>query len=131
MAFPHDGVKFQEGESGNPNGRPVGQNFKSVINRILDLQAQTKIKDSEGLKAIVGDTTKLTNREAAMLLMFAKAVQNPEGKGMERILERAEGKAIQPTDNKHTFESPLIINDTDNDPAIKDNLPNHKAEGGE
>lgn len=31
MAFPHDGKKFQPGESGNPEGRPVGSKNRSTI----------------------------------------------------------------------------------------------------
>lgn len=31
MAFPHDGNKFQPGESGNPDGKPVGTKNRSTI----------------------------------------------------------------------------------------------------
>jgi len=31
MAFPHDGKKFQPGESGNPDGKPTGTKNRSTI----------------------------------------------------------------------------------------------------
>lgn len=64
MAFPHDGVKFRPGESGNPAGKPKGvKHINTWIQELMEdeafeaniLGAKTGIREYKGapIKAIV------------------------------------------------------------------------------
>lgn len=64
MAFPHDGVKFKPGESGNPKGVPKGsKHITTHIQELMEdddfeaniLDAKTGIKEYKGapIKAII------------------------------------------------------------------------------
>lgn len=68
MAFPHDGKKFQPGETGNPNGRPKLPNLKQVMADILGEEKDGKT----ALEAIVAKLRQLAaqgNIKAAEVLL--------------------------------------------------------------
>lgn len=52
MAFPHDGKKFKPGESGNPDGKPVGTKHLSthIQEMLSDPNFELKMKDGSILK---------------------------------------------------------------------------------
>jgi hypothetical protein len=91
MAFPHDGVKFEKGESGNPNGRPVGvRNTKTVLSELLSILEEQR-------NPITGETHEV-NQHEIMLAKLVVMAKNGDLASIDRVLDRLEGKAGQNVD---------------------------------
>jgi len=89
-------IPYEKGRSGNPNGRPKGMAFKTILNEILDLPADMTVSEVQEYTEKLG--RKLTNREIMLIRMMAKAITDPESKSMQHILDRVEGKPQQSID---------------------------------
>lgn len=78
MAFPHDGKKFQKGQSGNPKGGP------KKIPAIDELLAE-----------VLGDEQNGINAAKAILIALRNSAIKGNVRAAEVIIERAYGKAKQ------------------------------------
>jgi hypothetical protein len=78
MAFPHDGKKFQAGQSGNPNGRP--KKLPDLDKLLAEVLGPNK-EGRDGMEVII----------EAMLKKAAKG----DVKAAELLLNRGYGKAKQ------------------------------------
>ncbi|MFM7855401.1 MAG: DUF5681 domain-containing protein, partial [Flammeovirgaceae bacterium] len=53
MAFPHDGKKFNEGQSGNPNGRPKGaRSLSTILREMLEEEIEVNIEGKKEKKQL-------------------------------------------------------------------------------
>ena len=107
MAFPHDGRKFEDGQSGNPAGRPL-KTVKSVISELL-ANGHEPVKASD-VRAIIEAMLALPIEEVSRLVTDDKqpAIIRITGRrlldkskgfeGLQTLLDRAHGKATQLTD---------------------------------
>ena len=87
MAFPHDGKKFEKGQSGNPSGRPPSKAIEEAFQEFLYEYAKSK------------DGQERQRLEVIMARMFADAAGG-NTKAQIAMLDRAFGKAVQKIDNK-------------------------------
>ena len=85
------GTPFAKGSTGNAGGRP------KQTEEELDLVAACKIKSRDALEVI---EQLMVNGKSDAVRLNAAAF----------VIERGFGKAIQPTDNKHTGDLSLHIN---------------------
>lgn len=67
MAFPHDGKKFQKGESGNPKGRPKGSlNRATIVKKWLQTE-------TEFTNPVTGKKERMTLEDSITLSQLAQA----------------------------------------------------------
>jgi len=100
------GKTFQPGETGNPDGRPVGAiTFKSIAERLLD----GKINIEQA-----GEMRQITRREKMILNIINDAVNDEDPatrlKAVAYLVERTEGKVadkVDMTSNGETLIPPL------------------------
>lgn len=79
--------QFKKGQSGNPNGRPVGsQNSKTILQKFLDLKTKAK-------NPITNEIENLTVAEQIHLKQVAKAIKG-DLYSYKEIIDRLEGKTI-------------------------------------
>lgn len=97
MAFPHDGKKFQPGQSGNPNGRP------KELPKLDVLLADVLGEDKDGIEAA----------KAILMALRAKATKG-DVRAAEVLLDRAYGKSKQVIDMNHGGGVTLIFKDAEN-----------------
>lgn len=121
MAFPDDGKKFEKGESGNPNGRPKGKSFKTILEELLDLECSEEDMKDEDIKRVFKDSNhKITNREILMAKMILQAKRNPDSKSAERVLNRVDGLPKQSIDHKvESGDNKIIIESSASPPLAK------------
>ena len=82
MAFPNDGKKFKNGQSGNPNGRPPKlPHLDKLLDDVLG-------KEKDGV----------TSAQAILLAIEKKALKG-DVRAAEILLDRAYGKAKQYIDH--------------------------------
>ena len=82
-------IPFKKGQSGNPKGRPPGESFATILQRILAKNIKTKDPFDSGR------VVKMTVKERIALAMAAKAMKGGE-KAADLVLDRLEGKVAQP-----------------------------------
>lgn len=88
--------KFKPGESGNPEGRPRGKSFKTILEELLDLQATEQDMEDEDIKKVFKDANhKITNKEIIMAKMILQAKRDPDSRSAERLMNRVDGKPIE------------------------------------
>lgn len=135
--IPEGAKPFKEGECGNPNGRPKGKSFKTVLEAMLDLECSDKdLEDEEIKEHFKGANYKPTNRDIVAVRMLLKAKQDGESKSAERLMNRVEGKPIETIKQNIEVAVPLVVNDNENDPAAlpttaANNLPDTEAKRSE
>ena len=94
--FPNKETQFGPGESGNPNGRPKGKSFKTVLEAMLELPCTDKdLEDDDIKKFFEGAAYRPTNRDIISARMMIKAKQDSESKSSQRIADRVDGKPIE------------------------------------
>jgi len=99
--IPEGAKVFKPGQTGNPNGRPKGKSFKTILDELLDLEATEKDLEDEDIKKVFKDANhKITNREIMLARMVLRAKQDPDSKAAERLMNRVEGKPVETVHNK-------------------------------
>jgi len=79
--------QFKKGQSGNPNGRPVGsQNSKTILQKFLNLKTEVE-------NPITKEFENLTVAEQIHLKQVAKAIEG-DLYSYKEIIDRLEGKTI-------------------------------------
>src|SRR3990167_8510485 len=142
MAFPHDGKKFQEGESGNPNGRPkkllrhFNDEMKSAgYERVSPTQIAEAYElilnlDEEDIAKVVTD-----KKQPMLLRIVARRIMDKkDGHEMiEKIIDRAHGKSRQKidhvTDGYH-MPVPTIVLNVNTPPPPPPPTPESKPDDG-
>jgi poly-beta-hydroxyalkanoate depolymerase len=108
MAFPNDGIKFEAGVSGNPNGRPrkyvsllKEQGYK--LSEINDTIQTMMAMDLEELKGVF-ENPKATILEKTVANAMKKSLEKGSLYSIETLLTRVYGKPKEQmdinTDNK-------------------------------
>ena len=102
MAFPHDGKKFEPGQSGNPNGRP--RKFVSTLkeqgyklSEINDTLMALLSMDMNELKQVY-DNENATVLEKAVAGALLKSIEKGSLYNIETIITRAMGKPKESVD---------------------------------
>lgn len=87
---------FKEGEDSRRNldGRPPGKSFKTILEKLLDLEASDEEKTDEEIKKMFPDG-RVTKREILMTRLLIRALRDPDSKSMERLMNRVDGKPIE------------------------------------
>lgn len=87
------GNRFEQGQSGNPNGRPPGAQTSAVrLRRLLEIVQKAK-------NPVTKETEDFTTLELMDAQQIAKALKG-DSVAYNILLDRFEGKV--PTDNKHS-----------------------------
>jgi len=85
----HPGVEFKPGESGNPNGRPVGSiSLTTTLKKLLDYEIEV-------VDPISNEKVKKPIYELINLQLLSKAIKG-DTKAIDMVFDRIEGKANQP-----------------------------------
>ena len=102
MAFPHDGNKFEPGETGNPNGRPrkyvstlQAQGYK--LSEVNDAIQALMSMDLEELKTVAGNP-KATVLEVTIAMAIKKSIDRGSLYSIETLLTRVYGKPKELTE---------------------------------
>lgn len=122
MAFPEEHKekfeknKWQKGQSGNPNGRPKKM-VSTVIKKLRDDGYEEVTKDQvrsvymHMLNLTISELKNKVNdpEQPALVKVVSKAILSNQGfEVIERILDRAIGKATQSIDQKIDIISPTV-----------------------
>lgn len=112
MAFPHDGKKFEPGQSGNPTGLNAGRPSQAMYRELMDMKlSELPNEELRKLKAKYGDVTVRKAMGLHMMKHFFQGDAKDAVAVHNASLDRAEGKAIQATDLAVT------VNDRELSPA--------------
>lgn len=99
MAFPHDGKKFDEGESGNPNGRPKGtRNLSTILKAMLEEEIEVNIDGVKSRKQF----------QEVIIRKLLKKANDGEIRAIIEIFDRVEGKAKQEIATEHSGTIEII-----------------------
>lgn len=99
MAFPHDGKKFEPGQSGNPSGRPKGsRNRSTVIKRWLEAIDKNK-------NPMTGEVEEMTVEDRMTLALIGKALKG-DTSAYKALMDSAYGHPKQEIEN--TGQSEVI-----------------------
>src|SRR5687767_5871303 len=97
--FPNKSTQFQKGQSGNPDGRPVGSfNVSTILKELLQQIAPDSIVDSKFVKEFCKENKKATNAHAAAARILFEGIVKGEPWALKEISDRTEGKAPQSLD---------------------------------
>ncbi len=94
MAFPHDGNKFQDGQSGNLNGRPKGSvSIRGALKQLLEKGVKLTIQLPGG-KSFEKVITNIEIATEALKNIYSK---NPivRQRAIEWLTEQTDGKVMQ------------------------------------
>lgn len=117
MANEENLKKFKKGESGNPNGRPVGSlNSKTILQKYLNLITKAE-------NPITNEMESLTVAEQIHLKQVAKAIEG-DLYSYKEIIDRLEGKTINVQEIKQEITQKTLrvgYGDTDDEETDDDN----------
>jgi hypothetical protein len=87
---------FQKGESGNPNGRPVGsRNVSTILKEMMESLAPDELVNAKFVKEFCKGKKKVTTADAIAARLINEGLIKGEPWAMKEILDRTEGKAKQ------------------------------------
>lgn len=91
-------TSWRPGQSGNPRGAPKrGQSWKEIVKTIGDLtpkEASDYCHKVAGKIAVIGDS--VTLKEAVILRVYTALLFEPDARLLNVIIDRDEGKVVQP-----------------------------------
>lgn len=103
MAFPHDGKKFQKGESGNPNGRPPKlktllnrSGFRFTANELHEVLSEMLLMDPDELETISQKGSKYTLLEQLVARSLLKAAYRGDPANLMQFMQRTLGAQPSP-----------------------------------
>lgn len=101
------GRPWQKGQSGNPAGAPKrGQSWAELIKELGDLDGPQAAARAQFLaKQFRSLEPGVTLKELVVLRVYSSLIDDPQPGLLNSIMDRAEGKVTQPTDNVHHFET--------------------------
>lgn len=95
MANEENLKSFKKGESGNPNGRPVGSlNRSTIVKRWLEATENAK-------NPITGDDEKMSQEDIITLALIKKA-RKGDTQAYKALMDSGYGAPKQEIDNKNT-----------------------------
>lgn len=95
MANEENLKSFKKGESGNPNGRPVGSlNRSTIVKRWLEATENAK-------NPITGDEEKMSQEDIITLALIKKA-RKGDTQAYKALMDSGYGAPKQEIDNKNT-----------------------------
>ena len=99
---------MKPGETRNPNGRPKGRNFATVINEFLDL----KLPKNTDLSTIYEQFPELEKRKINMrdlisIRLIDDCIKDGNIQKINTLLDRADGKASQVV--THQGITPIVV----------------------
>jgi len=99
--IPEGATPFQEGQSGNPKGRPKGTRNLSTILREM-LQEEIEITTEEGKK-------EKKQLQDVIIMKLIKKANDGNLRAIEQLFDRTEGKANQKIETSGKTEQDLTI----------------------
>lgn len=97
--FPSKENQFSSERQPETNGRPLGKSFKTILEKLLDLEASDEEKTDEEIKKMFPDG-RVTKREILMTRLLIRALRDPDSKSMERLMNRVDGKPVETVKQK-------------------------------
>jgi len=109
---------FEKGQSGNPNGRPIGSlNSKTILQKYLNLITKAE-------NPITNEIESLTIAEQIHLKQVAKAIDG-DLYSYKEIIDRLEGKTVSVQEIKQEItQKTLRIGYGDTDEDMDENIEN-------
>lgn len=97
MPFPNEETQFREGESGNPNGRPLGtKNRSTIAKEVLKMAAKYPVSVFKKLKKQYPALEKeMTIEEMMTIIQANKAIVKQDTYAYISIMDSGYGKAGQ------------------------------------
>lgn len=87
---------WKEGQSGNPNGRPVGsRNVSTILREMLAEIAPDEIVSTKFVKEFCKGRKKVTTADAIAARLLNEGLVKGESWAMRELIDRTEGKAPQ------------------------------------
>lgn len=102
--------QFQPGQSGNPAGTPPGyKQFKTRFKELMARIAPELFAEHPNVRMFfAGDRKDITNQDVFDAILFFKAVNNGGSiDAMREVLDRLEGKAVQPMEHSGPEGGPI------------------------
>lgn len=111
MAFPHDGNKFEKGESGNPNGRPKGtKNLSTILREMLE----------EDIDVVVDGVKSKKQFQEVIIRKLLKKAHDGDIRAIMEIFDRVDGRPKQQIDQNTNHSGGIRIEWTDPVPDNED-----------
>src|SRR3989304_4417433 len=79
-------------------GRKLCKSFKTILEELLELEANQTEKSDEEIIKIFGKEKRITKREILMARLLVTALNDSESKSMERLMNRVDGMPKQAVD---------------------------------
>ena len=100
---------FKEGQTGNPNGRPLGtKNWKTTIRDVMNALPDTVVNAADLLELGIKTGGKLTTRDV-IVISQVKAALTGDTRAAQFLADREDGKPQQAIELSGDQDKPLLI----------------------